>query len=133
MANILNTIYDDLKGLPKDLLKVIAVLLSGSFSAAILLKAVRPLAKLMGVLFVSFSMSFAAYKGVIEIKMVKGTFWTTIILWTTALISYPLANGAITLVVAVIEILSDRVKDFVKTYTPKWLVWLSKNKNNDTV
>lgn len=128
MASILNTIYDDLKGLPKDLLKVIAVLLSGSFSAAILLKAVRPVAKLLGVLFVSFSMSFAAYKGVIEIKMVKGTFWTTIILWTTALISYPLANGGITLVVAVVEIVSDRIKDFFRTYTPSWIIGIFKKK-----
>ena len=73
-------------------------------------------------------MSFAAYKGVIEIKMVKGTFWTTIILWTTALISYPLANGGITLVVAVVEIVSDRIKDFFRTYTPSWIIGIFKKK-----
>lgn len=128
MGNILNTIYDDLKSIPHDLLKVVTVLVSGSISAAILLKAVKPLAKLLGVLFISFSISIIAYKGVLEIQLVKGSMWGYVAMYTTALVSYPIAKGFIDLLVAVIEIVSERIKDFFKTYTPNWLATIFKKK-----
>ena len=128
MGNILNTIYDDLKAIPHDLLKVVTVLVSGSISAAILLKAVKPLAKLLGVLFISFSISIIAYKGVLEIQLVKGSMWGYVAMYTTALVSYPIAKGFIDLLVAVIEIVSERIKDFFKTYTPNWLAAIFKKK-----
>jgi len=128
VGNILNTIYDDLKAIPHDLLKVVTVLVSGSISAAILLKAVKPLAKLLGVLFISFSISIIAYKGVLEIQLVKGSMWGYVAMYTTALVSYPIAKGFIDLLVAVIEIVSERIKDFFKTYTPNWLAAIFKKK-----
>jgi len=128
VGNILNTIYDDLKAIPHDLLKVVTVLASGSISAAILLKAVRPLARLLGVLFISFSISILAYKGVLEIQLVKGSMWGYVAMYTTALVSYPIAKGLIDLLVAVIEIVSERIKDFFKTYTPNWISGIFKKK-----
>jgi len=128
VGNVLNTIYDDLKAIPHDLLKVVTVLISGSISAAILLKAVKPLAKLLGVLFISFSLSAIAYKAVLEMQIVKGSMWGYAAMYTTALVSYPIAKGFIDLLVAVIEIVSERIKDFFKTYTPNWLAAIFKKK-----
>lgn len=133
MANILNTIYEDLKALPHDLLKVVTVLASGSISAAILLKAVRPLARLLGVLFISFSLSIIAYKAVLEIQIVRGCVWGYVAMYTTALVSYPIAKGFIDLLVAVIDIVSERIKDFFKTYTPNWLATIFKKKQDGTI
>ena len=133
MGNILNTIYDDLKSIPHDLLKVVTVLASGSISAAILLKAVRPLAKLLGVLFISFSLSIIAYKAVLEIQIVKGSVWGYVAMYTTALVSYPIAKGVIELLVAVIAIVSERIKNFFKTYTPGFMGRFNKKQDNDTV
>lgn len=128
MADILNTIYDDLKSLPHDLLKVITVLASGSISAAILLQAVKPLARLLGVLFISFSLSFVAYNAVLEMQIVKGSVWGYVAMYATALVSYPIAKGCIDLLVALIGIISERIKDFFKTYTPNWILGIFKKK-----
>lgn len=61
-------------------------------------------------------------------QIVKGSVWGYVAMYVTALVSYPLAKGAIDLLVSLIEIVSERIKDFFKTYTPSWINGIFKKK-----
>lgn len=100
----------------------------GAVSAAIILKAVKPLFRFIGVLFISLSLSFVTYKAVLSTLNLSNSFWAFAIIWTTSFISYPLAKGVFDLLTSVIEIVSNRVKEFFKTYTPDWLRLIFKKK-----
>lgn len=131
--DILNDLYGLLKSVNKDELKVAAVLLSGAISAAILLKAVKPFTKFIGVMFVSLSLAYASYRAVLDIANKGMTMLSFILIWSTAFVSYPLAKGFMDLLVSVIDIVSNRIKSFAKTYTPSFSGLFNKKKNNDTI
>lgn len=132
VGNILNNIYEELKAVDKEQLKASSILVSGAVSAAILLKAVKPFVRFLGVMFVSLSLSLSVCGAVLEACHLTDSFWSLVVTWGVSFSSYPLAKGFLDLLLAVIEILSNRIKEFFKSYTPKWLLWLNKNKGNDT-
>lgn len=134
MGNLFNTIYEDLKSLDKEQLKATSILVSGAVSAAIILKAVKPLFRFLGVMFISLSLSFVSYQAVLSSFNLNESFWAFSIIWLTSFVSYPLAKGLFDLLNAVITIISDRVKNFFKTYTPNWVRLIFKSKGDgDTV
>lgn len=132
MGNILNNIYEELKAVDKEQLKAGSILVSGAVSAAILLKAVKDFVRFLGVMFVSLSLSLSVRGAVLEVFHLTDSFWSLVVTWGISFCSYPIAKGFMDLLLAVIEILSGRIKEFFKSYTPKWLLWLNKNKDNGT-
>ncbi len=134
VGQILDQIYSLLSSLDKTELKIISVLVSGVVSAAILLKAVKPFTKFIGVLFVGLSLAFVSYKVVLELFQKTLTMAYFMLLWMTAFVSYPIAKGIMELLQSLIEIVSDRIKEFAKTASPSFSgLFNKKNKGNGTV
>lgn len=133
MGNILNSIYEQLKGIDKEQLKASSILVSGAVSAAILLKAVKPFVRFLGVMFVALSLSLSVREGLLAVFHLNDSFWRLVVTWAISFSSYPVAKGFLDLLMAVIEIVSERVKNFFKTYTPGFMGWFNKKQDNDTV
>ena len=133
MGNILNSIYEQLKGIDKEQLKASSLLVSGAVSAAILLKAVKPFVRFLGVMFVALSLSLSVREGLLAVFHLNHSFWRLVATWAISFSSYPVAKGFLDLLMAVIEIVSERVKNFFKTYTPGFMGWFNKKQDNDTV
>ena len=133
VGQILDQIYEQLKSLNKTELKTFSVLISGAVSAAIMLKAVKPFVKFVGVMFVSMSLTYASYKLVLSYIAKDEKMLSFLLMWLTAFSSYPIAKGIMELLQSLIEIISDRIKEFAKTASPSFGGLFKKNKNNGTI
>jgi hypothetical protein len=133
VGNILDNIYEQLKSIDREQLKASSILVSGAVSAAILLRAVKDFVRFVGVMFVALSLSLSVCDAVLDTLHLTDSFWRLVITWAISFSSYPIAKGFMDLLQAVIAIVSERIKDFFKTYTPGFMGWFNKKKDNDTV